>query len=91
MSPSRNTAEAVCEFIYETETLQPFFDFLLFLTFLLPYPSQRFGQPQKRIEKNGLWATEQKPSMDAGIPAWLIHSFVPSFVAFSQTAWWPDL
>lgn len=38
--------------------------------------------------KNGLWATEQKPSLVARIPAWLIHSFGPSFIAFFQAAWW---
>lgn len=87
----QNTAEALCEFMYETERLSNYF---LISDCCLPYhcPTQAKGTGSCGGEQENMDSgLQSKCPLVVRIPDWLIHSFGPRFVAFVQAAWWPDL
>lgn len=89
----RNTAEAVCDCMCDTQTQPPFLDALLFSPLPLPYPSQRDRQPRRRRGKRGRWATPESKG-----PRWcqdprLADSLFGALLLlpFVQATWLPDL
>ena len=70
MSWGRNTTEAACECMGDTESWPPFLDPLLFSPLPLPYPSQRDRQPEEKRNMGTRGHTE-RPTLD-----WLIHALL---------------